>query len=72
MLPCCHQADTWIRSHRLLMQGVNKLDANLLSRWQQVYKYQVESSLIFTDLTQLDKANIQASLQLDDTLASSR
>ena len=70
LLPCCHQADIRMRSHRLLRLDDDKSAASCQQAWcklivktfypqvwckllQQVCKYQVATSLIFTDLLQL-------------------
>ena len=73
LLLCCHQADIRMRSHRLLRLDENKSAANCQQAWckmiietfypqawcklHQVCKYQVETSLIFTDLLQVDEFN---------------
>ena len=77
LLPCCHQADIRIRSHRLLRLDDNNSAASCQQTWcklivksfclqvwcklfqqqQRVFKYQVATSLIFTDLLQLDEVN---------------
>ena len=59
-----HQADIRMCSHRLLYRlGASyelhacRLDAGFFINLQQVCKYQVAASLMFTDLMQLDEVN---------------